>query len=163
MKRNDTGRIAYAGITAALYVVLTLLSYAFGLSGGAVQLRLSEALCVLPCFLPEAVPGLFAGCVTANLLTGCALPDVLLGSLATLIGAWGTLRMRGHRVLCLLPPVAVNTVIVPLLLRFVYGVSLPLWQSALYVLAGESLSCFLGGQLMYRPFQKMLRKIHKFS
>ena len=115
--------LAYAGLIAALYVALTYASAAFGLASGAVQLRLSEILTVLPYFTPAAVPGLFVGCLLANVLTGCAVWDVVFGSLATLVGALVTRALRKKsRFLAPVGPIAANTLIVPLVLRHVYGV-----------------------------------------
>ena len=70
--------MTYAAVIAALYVALTFLSSLFGLSGqGAVQLRISEALTVLPYFTAAAVPGVTLGCLLANLLTGAAALGLL--------------------------------------------------------------------------------------
>ena len=82
--------MAQAAMIAALYIVLTFIANAFGLANYAVQVRFSEALTVLPYFTPAAIPGLFIGCLLSNILTGCALPDIVFGSLATLLGALGT-------------------------------------------------------------------------
>ncbi|MCM1124540.1 MAG: QueT transporter family protein, partial [Eubacterium sp.] len=82
--------LAQAAMIAALYIVLTFIANAFGLANHAVQVRFSEALTVLPYFTPAAIPGLYIGCFLSNILTGCALPDILFGSLATLLGALGT-------------------------------------------------------------------------
>ena len=118
MKQNKTRHMAYltrAGVIAGLYVALTWISALLGLSGmGAIQLRLSEALCVLPYFTAAAVPGVTVGCLLANLLTGAALPDIIFGTLATLIGAVGTRCLRRNRYLAPLPPIAANTVIIPM-------------------------------------------------
>ncbi|MCP2867106.1 QueT transporter family protein, partial [Salmonella enterica] len=66
------------------------------LASGAIQVRISEALCVLPFFTPAAIPGLFLGCLLSNLLTGCIIWDVVFGSLATLLGALGTWLICGR-------------------------------------------------------------------
>ncbi|HOA84750.1 MAG TPA: QueT transporter family protein, partial [Bacillota bacterium] len=81
--KKSTLFIARAGIIAALYVALTFLSAAMGLASGVIQLRLSEALCVLPVFTPAAIPGLAVGCLIANFATGAVVLDVIFGSLAT--------------------------------------------------------------------------------
>lgn len=94
MNRNKTLQLANAGMIAALYVVLTWIANLLGLASGAIQVRLSEALTILPVFSVAAVPGLTVGCVLANLLTGCAAWDVVFGSLATLIGAVGTRLLK---------------------------------------------------------------------
>ena len=78
--------ITQAAVIAALYTVLTFIANALGLANQAIQVRISEALTILPVFTPAAIPGLFAGCLLSNVLTGCALLDVVFGSLATLIG-----------------------------------------------------------------------------
>ena len=88
--RKETQDLTVAALIAAIYAVLTLVSNAFGLASGAVQLRLSEALTILPAFTWAAVPGLTVGCIIANLITGCALWDIVFGSIATFIGAVGT-------------------------------------------------------------------------
>lgn len=82
--KGNTRGMVYASAIAAIYVVLTLVSAAAGLSGGVIQFRLSEALTVLPVFTGAAVPGLFIGCAIANLVTGALPWDVAIGSLATL-------------------------------------------------------------------------------
>ena len=84
---KKTMYLTHAAAIAALYVVLTFLANAFGLANYAVQLRFSEALTILPFFTPAAIPGLFVGCLLSNIFTGAALPDIIFGSLATLIGA----------------------------------------------------------------------------
>ena len=82
--------IVHASVIAALYVVLTFVANAFGLANYAVQVRFSEALTILPFFTPAAIPGLTIGCLLSNILTGCALPDIIFGTLATSIGAFLT-------------------------------------------------------------------------
>ena len=86
MKKNRTQFITKAAIIAALYVVLTLISAAFGLSSGAIQIRISEALCALAFFTPAAIPGLTLGCLIANLITTAHILDLVFGTLATFIG-----------------------------------------------------------------------------
>ncbi len=127
-----------AAAIAALYVLLTVLSA--GLASGVIQLRLAEALTVLPYFTPAAIPGLFCGCVLANLLTGCAPWDVVFGSLATLIGAAVAYLIRRWRYLTPLPNILANTLIVPFVLRHVYGAKEALPFLFLTVGAGEILS-----------------------
>ena len=78
--------IAQAGAIAAIYVVLTMAINVFNLASGAIQVRISEALCILPYFTSAAIPGLSIGCLLANLLTGAPIWDVIFGTLATLIG-----------------------------------------------------------------------------
>ncbi len=143
-----------AALIAALYVVLTFLANGLGLASGSIQLRFSEALTILPYFTPAAVPGLAIGCLLANILTGCALPDILFGPVATLIGAWGTRMLRKKsKWLSPVPPVIANAVVVPLILRYGYGIR-PLWFSFLTVTAGEVLSCGLFGLILLAVLDK---------
>ena len=107
-KKQQRARILYvtqAGLIASLYTVLTLFVGAFGLANGAIQLRISEALCVLPFFTPAAIPGLAIGCLISNLITGCLWQDVLFGTLATLLGAVGASLLRRTPYLVPLPTV----------------------------------------------------------
>lgn len=109
-------------MTAALYVALTMLSHLFGLASGAIQFRISEALCVLPVFTAAAVPGLSVGCFLANLLTGAAIWDVIFGSLATLIGAYGAYLLRRLKYFAPLPTIISNVLIVPYVIKYAYSV-----------------------------------------
>lgn len=146
--RKKIIKLATAAIIAALYIVLTYLASALGISSGVVQIRFSEALTILPIFTSAAVPGLFAGCLLANILTGCALWDVVFGSLATLIGAVGTYYLRSHKLLALLPPIVANVLIVPPVLISVYGVTEAYWFLLLTVGAGEIISCGILGSFL---------------
>lgn len=151
MNRNTkVGSLTLGGAVAAVYVLLTLLAAALGLASGVIQLRLSEALCVLPIFFPAAVPGLFVGCLLANLLTGAVVWDVVFGSLATLLGALGTRLLRKKPVLALLPPILANVLIVPFVLSYAYGVPDGIPYLMLTVGIGEVLSCGVLGGLLYR-------------
>ncbi len=163
---------AQGATVAALYVVLTWVASMAGLSSMAIQVRISEALCVLPFFLPAAVPGLFIGCLLANLMTGAVVWDILFGSLATLLGALGArglavLAQRadaaGRRrpatvltVLVPLPTVVANTVIVPLVLRYAYGLTDTLPYLCLTVGLGEILSAWVLGLLLLRILKKVV-------
>ena len=155
MKNNQTMKIANAGLIAALYVVLTYVAASVGLASGVIQVRISEALTILPVFTAAAVPGLTVGCVLANLLTGCAAWDVVFGSLATLIGAVGTRMMRKTPQLAWIPPVVANVAIVPIVLMKVYGAEDAWWFLALTVGAGELISCGLLGLLVWRVGQRI--------
>ncbi len=152
--RKKIVNVSVAAIIAALYVVLTYLASAFGLASFAVQVRFSEALTILPLFTPAAIPGLFAGCVLANVLTGCALWDVIFGSLATLLGALGTYFLRKHKILATLPPIIANTVIVPVVLLKVYNLDGTYWFFALTVCLGEIISCGVLGTLLRKSLEK---------
>lgn len=137
-----------AAAIAAMYVVLTWISSMAGLSSGAVQVRVSEALTVLPVFTASAIPGLTIGCILSNLLTGCAVWDVALGSLATLLGAVGTWLLRKKPALSPVPPIFFNTLIVPLVLSYVYGAPESIPYLMLTVGIGEALSCGVLGTVL---------------
>ena len=168
MRNKNVTMITQAAIIAALYVVLTLIANALGLAKFAVQVRFSEALCILPFFTPAAVPGLYVGCLIANIITGAGIWDIIFGSLATLIGAVGTYLLRKHRFLMTLPPVVANMLIIPFILRYGYGIiwmydgmdlALPFY--ALTVGAGEVISiCILGSILLkvLLPYRNVIFK-----
>lgn len=137
--------LTQAAMIAALYVVLTFIANAFGLASGAIQVRLSEALAVLPFFTPAAIPGLYVGCLLANLLTGGCLLDILVGSLASLIGAAGAYMLRRQKWLVPLPTIIANALIVPFVLIHGYGLADAWWYLFLTVGAGEIISCGILG------------------
>lgn len=149
--KKQLGRIRYlchAAMIAALYTVLTCAVGAFGLANGAIQLRLSEALCILPVFIPAAVPGLTLGCLISNMVLGCLWQDILFGTLATLLGAWGARLLRGLPYLVPLPTVVANTLIIPPVLAFFYHVEDGLPFLFLTVGLGEVISAYLCGGLL---------------
>ncbi len=156
-----TKYITQAAFIAALYVVLTYISALLGISSGIIQCRFSEALCVLPAFFPSAVPGLFAGCLIANFLTGAALPDIIFGSLATLIGAFFTKKLSKKPYLASIPPVLANTLIIPFILAFVYNFEGGIYFFFATVFAGEVLSCTILGLPLIIFFKKNKNFIEK--
>lgn len=132
--------IALSALIAALYAGLTMALAP--ISFGPVQFRVAEALTLLPFLVPEAVPGLFVGCLISNLLGGFGLADVVLGSLATLAAAWMTSRMPNVW-LAAVPPVAVNAAVVGVYLSFLTGT--PLLLSVVYIALSQSVVCFCIG------------------
>ena len=145
--------ITQGAVIAALYVVLTLVFAP--ISFGPVQVRIAEALCILPMFTPAAIPGLFIGCLLANLIGGGIMLDVIFGSLATLIGAVLGYLLRSNRWLVPLPAVMANTLIVPFVLRYGYGVvdiAIPVLM--LQILIGEVIGCYGIGELLCTTIQK---------
>jgi len=145
--------LTQAAMIAALYVVLTLAINAFGLASGAIQVRVSEALTILPYFTPAAIPGLFIGCLLSNTITGCALFDIIFGSIATLLGAVGTYLLRRHKWLAPVSPIA-NTIIVPFVLSYVYGTPGTIPYLMLTVGIGEVLSCGVLGMVLLFALNK---------
>lgn len=146
-----------AAVVAALYVVLTLVSNMLGLANGAIQVRLSEALTLLPVLFAESVWGLFAGCLISNIITGCVIWDIICGSLATLIGAFATLKLKKYRFFASVAPVVSNTVIVPFVLKYAYGVGNAWWFMLITVAAGEIITCMFLAPLVIKALEK-----HKF-
>ncbi len=158
--------LTQAAMIAAVYVVLTFLANALGLANFAIQLRFSEALTILPYFTAAAVPGLAIGCLIANILTGCALPDIIFGTLATLLGALGTYALRKHKWLTPLPPIIANTIIVPLVFLFGYGMRIGdlsilacFAYFAAFIAAGEILSCGVLGLALLFALQRYGKRI----
>lgn len=152
MKKTKT--MTQAALIAALYVVLTFVANAMGLASGAIQIRLSEALTILPCFTPAAIPGLFIGCLISNILVGSVIWDIVFGSLATLIGAIGTHYLRKHKWLSPLPPIISNSVIVPFVLVYAYGVQDALPFLAFTVGMGEVISAGVLGMILLKSLEK---------
>ncbi len=162
MKKNFSATsLVHGSFVAALYIVLTYLANALGLANGAIQIRFSEALCILPAFFPAAIWGLFAGCLISNMLTGCVLIDVILGSLATLIGAIGTRLLRQRPTLMVIPPIIANMIIVPPVLAYVYKFEGSLWYFVVTVGIGEVISCGVLGLLLYKVLSKYKTAIFK--
>lgn len=159
MKRNvrrvtgSTRKLTRGALIAALYVGLTYVSTIFGLSSGAIQFRISEALCILPIFMPEAIPGLFIGCILANILSGCVLWDIIFCSIATLIGAYVAYMLRNlptkFKWVATLPNMIANMVIVPFVLMYAYGVEDGYFLLALSVGIGEFVCGVIGGTALY--------------
>lgn len=164
MKDSRTKAITMAAAIAAIYVVLTFVANAMGLASGVIQVRISEALTILPFFTPVAVPGLFVGCLLSNILTGCAPYDVIFGSIATLIGALGTAyfakKMPNSSWIAPIPPILANTIIVPFILMYVYAVPDALWYLMLTVGAGEVISCGIIGMILLKTIQKRSDLLH---
>ena len=154
MKNRKAYFITQAAVIAAVYVVLTLAINAFDLASGAIQVRISEALTILPYFTPAAIPGLFVGCLLSNFLTGAPIWDGVFGSLATLLGAAGTYMLRRQKWLAPLPPVIANILIIPPVLHFAYGLPGGIPFFMLTVGIGEVISCGILGMLLLFLLQK---------
>lgn len=158
--------MAQASIIAAIYVVLTFIANAFGLANYAIQVRISEALTILPYFTPAAIPGLVIGCLLSNILTGCILPDIIFGSFATLIGALGTYALRKWKWCAPVTPILANTLIVPLVLIYGYGFLIEGVSTAycygyyaLTVGIGEIVSCGIFGMILLFTLEKHADRI----
>lgn len=170
MRKFDTKQLTLAAVVAALYAVLTYTGAAFGLSFLPTQFRVAEALCVLPFLFPGTAPGLFVGCLIANLLSPFGLIDVVFGSLATLIAAFATTKMP-NKWLAPLPAVVSNGVIVGAMLAwYEAGFGPGFWPlfavNGLWVAVGEFGACYVLGMLLLQTlprikyFQPMIRSAH---
>ena len=152
--------IAQGALIAAAYVVLTIAFAPFSFK--EIQVRISEALTILPMFTPTAVPGLAVGCLLANFLGGAPILDVIFGSLATLIGAVGTRLLRNRKPeLAIIPPIVANMLIVPFVLRYAYSVPMPIPLMMITVGLGEAISCSIFGLLLYKALFAHRKNIFK--
>ena len=165
MKRNIKRTTGYTrGLTrgaliAALYVCLCYVSTIFGMSSGVIQFRLSEVLCVLPIFMPEAIAGLFVGCIISNIMAGCVPWDIVFGSIATLIGAIGAYMLRNvpekFKWTATLPTLFANMIIVPLVLMYAYTDTTDgFFFLSLTVGIGELVCGVIGGSALYYSMKK---------
>ena len=161
--KNLTLYTTRGALIAALYVTLTSLATAIGMSSGVIQFRISEALCILPIFFPEAIPGLFVGCLISNLMVpGAVIWDIIFGSLATLIGALGARMLRTvpekYKWVTTLPTVFANMIIIPLVLIFAYGAPDSYWFLMLTVGIGEIVCAGVLGSGLYYVLRKYVKR-----
>ena len=152
---KNTKFLIQAAVIAAVYAVLTILLMPF--SYGPMQVRVSEALTILPYFTPAAIPGLFVGCIVSNMVGPYGLLDMILGSGATLIAAIFSYLLRKKPFLVPLPPVIANGIIIGGMLYYAYSVPMPLLACILWVAAGELIACYLIGF----PLLRILKKYKK--
>ena len=157
LPQNHTNTLTRAAIIAALYAALTLLLSP--LSFGLMQIRVSEALTLLPMVLPEAVPALAVGCLIANVLGGCTILDIVFGTLATLLAAVCTRLLRSKPLPAMLMPVLFNGVIVGAVVHVAYTPSVPLLLCMLSVAAGQAVSCLILGPMLLRAVKRIPSKM----
>lgn len=149
LSKINTRYLTRAAVIAALYVALTYLAGLMNLAYGPVQFRFSEALTVLPFLFPEAIPGLFVGCIVSNLISPYGVLDLVVGSAATLLAAIWTAKCR-NRFFAPMPPVLCNAVLVGAMIAWYEAGSsagfLPAFAyNALTVGAGELVVCYVLG------------------
>ena len=156
MSKLSIRDLTLAAVLAAVYAVLTVAlpipQY------GPIQIRLAEAMTVLPFLFPAATPGLFVGCVIANLFSPYPL-DVVCGSLATLLACLWTQRMP-NRWLAPLPPVICNVVIVGAEIAwYETGFTAAFWPAyafnAFTVGVGELAACYILGSLLLNALPQL--------
>lgn len=149
--------LSRGAIIAAIYAALTLLLAP--ISYGQIQLRVAEALTLLPIVLPEAVPALTIGCLLANVMGGCTILDIVFGTLATFLAAVLTRRLRAHPGAAMLMPVLLNGVIVGAVVHVAYSPVIPLPLCMLCVAVGEAASCCLLGPVVLRAMERIPQKL----
>ena len=152
---RKTKFIVMSAVIAAIYAALTMSLYV--ISYGPVQLRISEALTILPMFTSAAIPGLTIGCIIANVIGGYGIIDVIFGSVATLLAALCTRIFRKNTFLSLFSPVFFNSLIVGPMLYFLAPENGALLLNVFTVGLGEFLACFLVGY----PLMRLLKKYPK--
>jgi len=159
---NSTRSLTRAAVIAALYCLLTLVFQP--ISFGAVQFRIAEALTLLPILFPEAIGGLFVGCLLANMFspTGFVWFDVLFGSIATLLAALLSRKTRSRPLLAAAMPVICNGLIVgPVVyLAYVRGAGAPINWLLMYstigtVALGEAVVCYVLGMMLIRVLKRL--------
>lgn len=163
MNNKSLRYLTTAAMIAAIYAVLCILLAP--ISYAAIQVRIAEALTILPAFTPAAIPGLTVGCLLANILGGCPMLDIIFGTLATLIGAVGTYLLRSRKTLIWMPPVVSNTILVS-----IFSIYIPfmgesddsLWYIMLTVCIGELISVCILGYLLYFALKKINTKVALF-
>ena len=154
---KNTNTLTRGAIIAALYAAITLLLAP--ISYGEVQIRISEALTLLPILLPEAVPALAVGCLLANILGGATIFDIIFGTLATLLAAFCTRMLRKNMLAASFMPVLFNGVIVGAVVHYGYAPVMPLALCMLFVAAGEAVSCMLLGPIVLRAVERIPAKM----
>ncbi len=165
MKNKKALFVTYTAVIAALYTVLSYLTDIFGLNFGAVQLRLSEVLTVLPLVTPAAIPGLTIGCVIANIASPFGIADVICGSVSTFISAVLThclrrIKIKDFPLLSVFPPVIVNAVIIGAQISIINGGGYTMFMlTFLQIAAGQGIVCFALGI----PFYYSIKKINIFT
>ncbi|NLJ89360.1 MAG: QueT transporter family protein [Clostridiales bacterium] len=161
MKENKTLFITQSAIIAAIYVALV---YIFSpISFGPVQIRIAEILTVLPFFTPAAIPGVTIGCFLSNLLMGADPLDVVFGTLATLVGAIGSYKLRHNKFLVPIPPIMANAIVVPWVLKIAYAEATPIPLMMLTVGLGEVVSIGILGMILLFALEKNKNYIFKTS
>lgn len=150
---KNTKFLVQAAVIGAIYAALTIAFAPISFGHNIFQFRISEALTILPIFTTAAIPGLFIGCIVANIIGGFGILDIVFGSLATLLAALCSYWLRKHKLLVPLPPIVFNALIVGSYLYYIFlsipeiNVSLPVIMG--WVALGEILACYgLGYPLM---------------
>lgn len=156
MRSKSLKFIVTAALIAALYTALSII---FVFPADGFQIRAAEALTVLPVLTPAAVPGLFIGCLVSNIVTGALPADVIFGSLATLIGAFGTYFLRKRKFLSVLPPIIANTLILPAVIVYSYASPGTIGYFMFTVGITEIINCGVLGTILLFTLEKLRIKL----
>lgn len=151
--------LTQAAVIAAIYTVLVYVFQYFGF--GPIQFRIAEALTILPYFTPAAIPGVTLGCLLSNLLCKADILDVIFGTLATFIAACLSYRLRFNKFLVPIPPIIVNAIIIPWILKYAYFESNPIPIMMLTVGLGQLISAGVIGMVLLFALDKVKNVIFK--
>ena len=153
MKNKKTLFITEAAVIAAIYTVLVVIFAP--ISFGPIQVRIAEALTILPFFTPAAIPGVAIGCFLSGLLTIADPLDIVFGSLATLIAAILSYLLRRNKYMVPIPPIVANALVIPWILRYAYDLpdSIPFMMMTVGI--GEVLSAGLMGLVLLLALEKV--------
>lgn len=157
-------KLVFSSLIAAIYTALTVLLAP--ISYGQLQIRVSEALVLLPFFSSYSIWGVFVGCIISNLIGGNGIIDIIFGSLATLIAAIltyyiGKSNLKHKKFIAPLPPIIINAIVIGLVLK--YTLKLPLLLSMLWVGIGEAISCYILGLLLLSIIEKNEKLLSYFD
>jgi len=156
LSRNKSKKVQFITKSAIIAAIYVLLSFIFApISYGLLQVRIAEALTVLPAYTPAAIPGLFIGCIISNIIGGNGPLDIILGSIATLIAALLSYKMP-KRFLVPLPPIVVNALVVGYILKVVLNV--PFLVAMGWVAGGQTIACYGLGYPLMSQLDKLKRK-----
>lgn len=159
--QNKIRFLVKSAIIAALYVILTFFARIFGLDSGVIQVRISEALVAFLFFTPAAIPGLTIGCLLSNILVGCMFWDIVFGTFATFIGAIVGYWLKNYKYAVLIPNIISNTIIVPMVLKYIYAFDGALWYFIITVAIGEIISCAIIGGILLNVLEKRARYLFR--
>jgi len=146
--------VVIPALIAALYCALVFIF--MPVSFGTVQIRVAEALTVLPYFTPSAIYGLFIGCLLANIIGGAGILDIILGSLSTLVAAFLTYKVK-NKWLAPIPPIVINMFVIGYVLNIYYGMNY--WLAVVSVGAGQLVSCMGLGLLLLLQLEKYKERL----
>lgn len=155
-------RTLYLTQAAAIAAIYTVLVFIFQYSSfGPIQFRIAEALTVLPYFTPAAIPGVTIGCLLSNILFRADILDIIFGTFATLIAAYLSYELRANKFLVPIPPILINAIIIPWVLKYAYFEADPIPFMMLTVGGGQLVSAGILGMVLLFALDKVKHIIFK--